>query len=369
VIRLDIGSPDLPPPAFILEALSQSAAAAGHHGYQPHSGTRALRLAWAEMYQRLHGCELDPDREVVPLLGSKEGIFHLIMAHINPGDLVLTPEPGYITYIRGTQFAGGIPYAFSLLPERGWLPDLDAIPVEALRQAKILWLNYPNNPTGGTATLEFFAEAVAFAHRWGLLLCHDAAYSQVAFDGYRAPSVLEVPGAKEVAVEFNTLSKSHNMAGWRVGVAVGNAQALNALYTLKTNLDSGSFRPVLDAATAAMTGDQGWIPGRNEVYRQRRDLILPALRSLGLEVQLPKGSLYVWSPVLPGWTAEAFATALLEQALVSVTPGAVFGKLGAGYVRISLTDSTGRVAEAARRIARISSVLLQGLAAAEAAGL
>jgi LL-diaminopimelate aminotransferase len=346
VIRLDVGSPDLPPAGHIVTALARSAAYPDHHGYQPHSATPGYRAAWAEMYRRVHGVELDPDREIVPLLGSKEGIFHMASACVNPGEVVLIPDPGYITYIRGAQMAGGEPYYMPLKPERGYLPDLDAIPEAVARRARLLWLNYPNNPTAATAPLEFFAEAVEFARRYRLLVCHDAAYSQVTFNGHPARSILEAPGAKEVAVEFNTLSKSHNMAGWRVGAAVGNPQALRALYTLKTNLDSGHFLPVLEAAEAAMTGDQSWLAQRNEVYRQRRDIVLPALRSLGLQAETPQASLYVWSTIPPGVTSTLFVSEVLENVYVSLTPGTVFGERGEGYFRLALTASTERVAEA-----------------------
>jgi LL-diaminopimelate aminotransferase len=351
VIRLDIGSPDLPPAVPIVQALENSARLPGHHGYQAHAGPEALREAWADLYRREFGVELDSQAEILPLMGSKEGIFNLIMAWIDPGDVVLVPDPGYMTYTRGTLFAGGEPAPMPLLAERDFLPDLGAIPPETARRAKMLWLNYPNNPTGAIASLDFFAEAVDFARRYDLLLCHDAAYTLVTFNGYRAPSLMQVPGASEVAVEFNSLSKSHNMAGWRVGAAVGNRQALSALFRLKTNLDSSHFLPVLDAAVQAMTGDQAWLPARNEVYCRRRDLVLHTLRAMGLAAPTPSASIYVWSPVPAGWTSLDYVTAALEQAHVSLTPGTVFGAHGEGYVRISLTVATDRIAEAMQRLA------------------
>jgi LL-diaminopimelate aminotransferase len=247
-------------------------------------------------------------------------------------------------------FAGGEPVAVPLLAERGYLPDLGAIPPETARRAKMLWLNYPNNPTGAVASLDFFAEAVDFARRYDLLLCHDAPYSLVTFDGYRAPSLMQVPGASEIAVEFNSLSKSHNMAGWRVGAAVGSRLALRALFKLKTNLDSSHFLPVLEAAVQAMTGDQAWLCARNEVYRQRRDVILHTLHAMGRAVQAPSASIYVWSPVPPGWRSLDFVTAALEQAHVSLTPGTVFGAQGEGYMRLSLTVATEKIAEAMQRL-------------------
>lgn len=353
IIRLDIGSPDLPPAPHIVAALARAAANPGSHGYQAHNGPLALRQAWAEMYRRVHGVELDPQGEIVPLLGSKEGVFHLAQAILDPGDVALIPDPGYITYTSGTLLAGGTPYTLPLLPERGYLPDLAAIPADILRRARLLWLNYPNNPTAATAPLEFFSEAVNFARQHELLVCHDAAYSQVTFDGYRAPSILEVPGAKEVAIEFNSLSKSHNMAGWRSGAAVGNAQALKALYAYKTNADSGHFLPVMEAAVAAMTGEQGWLTGRNEIYRQRRDCVVSALQACGLDPATPKASLYVWSPVPAGFTSAEFVSHLLEKGGVSLTPGAVFGGQGEGFVRIALSSPTEQINAAMQRIQTI----------------
>jgi LL-diaminopimelate aminotransferase len=350
VIRLDVGSPDLPPAPEIIATLSRSAAEQDKHGYQPHRGPQALREAWAGMYADRYQVEIDPEAEIVPLLGSKEGIFNLVMACIDPGEIVLIPDPGYITYTRATQFAGGEPYYLPSHEERGYVPDFQAIPPEILRRAKMLWLNYPNNPTAAVVEVDFFAQAIDFAREHSLLVCHDAAYTQVTYDDYQAPSLLQVPSAKAVAVEFNTLSKSHNMAGWRVGAALGNRQVLRALYALKTNLDSGHFLPVMEAATAALTGDQSWTLERNHVYQARRDAVIEALHSMGLEARVPRASLYVWSPVPLGWTSLEFATVMLEEAQVSLTPGTVFGEQGEGYVRISLTAPIERLQAAMQRI-------------------
>ena len=352
VIRLDEGSPDLPPAPHIIDALSRAASRPDTHSYQPHHGFTELRQAWAGMYQRLYGVALDPESEVLPLLGSKEGIFHLPLAFVEPGSVVLVPNPGYITYTRGTRLAGGEPYYLPLLPERGFLPDLQAVPPEIVQRARLLWLNYPSNPTAAIASLDFFAEAVAFAREYNLLLCHDAAYSQVTYDGYRAPSLLEVPGAKEVCVEFNTLSKSHNMAGWRVAALIGNAAVVKAMYTLKTNADSGYFRPVMEAAVAAMTGDQTWLQARNDTYRQRRDVVVQALRRIGLQTETPRASLYVWFSIPEDQTSATFAASLLERAHVSLTPGSVFGSGGEGYIRLSVTAPIERVEEAMLRLER-----------------
>ena len=353
VIRLDIGSPDMPPAPHIITALSQTAGKPNTHGYQSHIGTKTLREAWAGLYQRLHGVAVNQDY-LVPLLGSKEGVFHLSLALLNPGDAALVPDPGYQTYAAGANFAGAEPVAMPLFPENNYLPDFSAISTETARRAKILWLNYPNNPTGAVAPLEFFAKAVEFCRRYQILLCHDAAYTQVTYDGYRAPSVLEVPGAAEVAVEFNTLSKSHNMAGWRVGVALGQPEAIAALLKLKTHTDSGHFLPVLEAATAALTGDQSWLADRNAVYRERRDLVVSALRDMGLNPTKPQASLYIWLPLPVGWdSASDFVLAILEQAHVSLAPGTIFGPRGEGYVRISLVQPIEKLREALTRMKNI----------------
>lgn len=350
VIRLDVGSPDLPPPPEVIACLQASASRPDTHGYQAHTGTRQLRQAWAGMYRRLHDVELDAETEIVPLIGSKEGIFHLHQALINPGDLVLAPDPGYITYTRGAQIAGGEIYPLPLCEENDYLPRLDQVPSEIARRAKILWLNYPNNPTAAVASLEFFQTAVEFARKYNLLLAHDAAYTQVTFDGYRAPSLLEVPGAKDVAIEFNTLSKSHNMAGWRVAVAVGCRAALRYLYQLKTNVDSSHFLPILEAATLAMDGDQSWTAGRNLVYQARRDCVAAALDRLGFHYRLPQASLYVWFAVPADYSSSSFCTHVLEQCSVSLTPGSIFGAQGEGYIRLSLTSPLAEIAEAMQRL-------------------
>ena len=352
IIRLDEGAPDLPPAPHIIEALARAAERPDAHSYQPQRGFAELRQAWAEMYRRAYGVTVDPELEVLPLLGSKEGIAHFPMAVVDPGQVVLAPDPGYVTYSRGAYLAGSELYYIPLRLERDYLPDLQAVPPGILQRARLLWLNYPNNPTAATASLDFFSEAVAFARRNRLILCHDAAYTQVCFDGYRAPSLLEVPGAKEVCVEFNTLSKSHNMAGWRVAAAIGNPALIKTLHSLKTNLDSGHFRPVLEAAAAAMTGDQAWLQERNEIYRQRRDVVIRALQQLEITTSVPKASLYVWFKVPPGHTGDDFAAALLERAHVSLTPGSVFGPGGEGFIRLSLTAPIEKVEEAMLRLGK-----------------
>lgn len=350
VIRLDVGSPDMPPAAPIVEALASSAEDPGSHGYVSHNGPLPLRSAWVEMYRRLYGVRLDVEEEIVPLMGSKEGIFHLCMALLEPGDVVLVPDPAYPTYSIGAHFAGAEPYYMPLLSSTSYLPDFLAIPGTILKRARLLWLNYPGNPTAAVASPTFFFEALNFADRHGLLVCHDAAYSQVTFDGYRAPSILEEAGAAGLAVEFNTLSKSHNMAGWRVGAALGNRDALRSLSILKTHADSSHFLPILKAAEAAMTGDQAWLVERNAIYARRRDLVVASLKRMGLNPATPLASLYVWSPVPTGWTTAEFAARVLEGAQVSLTPGTVFGSQGEGFVRIALTAPLERTAQAMQRI-------------------
>jgi LL-diaminopimelate aminotransferase len=350
VVRLDEGAPDMPPAPHIIQALINAAQQPDTHGYQAHIGPKKLRQAWADWYKNLFSVELDPDTEIIPLLGSKEGIFHLSLAYLEPGDVALVPDPGYITYRRGAFISGAEVEFFPLIRERGYLPDLEAIPVHKLEKAKLLWLNYPNNPTGATATLEFFEKVIALAHSHGFIVCHDAAYIQVAFEGESPPSLLQVPGAREVAIEFNSLSKSHNMAGWRTGALLGNAQAVKTLFTLKTNADSGHFLPILEASVAALTGDQSWLVERNEIYRRRRDAVLAGLNSAGMQAEKPHASLYVWSTVPSGWECEEFAIAALENAGVSMTPGTVFGQRGEGYIRIALTVPEAQIASAMRRL-------------------
>ena len=354
IVRLDIGSPDLPPPGFIVDALSRSLQDPSRHGYGGYYGTPELRRAMAFYYEKRFGVQLDPDKEVAPLIGSKEGIANAALAFVDPGQAVLVPDPGYPTYSLGTILAGGSPVPMPLLERNGFLPDLEAIPEDVAQSAKIMWLNYPNNPTGADAPLGFFEHAVAFARRHDLLICHDNPYCDVVFDGYEAPSILQVPGAMAVALEFNSLSKTYNMAGWRVGMAVGSAMAVEALARTKTNIDSGIFLPIQDAATVALTGDQTWLVERNGIYRERRNLILGTLRDLGISASESRASLYIWACVPKEYTSAEFATRLLEDAGVSVAPGSAFGLHGEGYMRISLGMATDRIREAMERLRRFA---------------
>ena len=352
VIRMDMGSPDLPPAPFIVEALKRSADDPAHHGYSPFGGTPRYREAWAEFYGRRFGVGLDAQTEVLGLIGSKEGVVHLALAYVNPGDVVLVPDPCYAPYTIGAQMAGGEVMRMPLLAENKFLPNLRDLAPDVLRQAKLLWLNYPNNPTGGVASLEFFAEVVRLAREHDLLVAHDAPYTEIAFDGYTPPSILQVPGAKDVAVEFSSVSKAYNMGGWRLGVACGHAGAIQALNAFKSNVDSGHFEPAMDAAAVALTGDQGWLTARNESYRERRDIVVSALRAAGLTAETPAAAIYVWARLPDGASDEAYAEALLEGTGVSVTPGTVFGPSGRGYIRVSLGTPTDRVREAMGRVAR-----------------
>ncbi len=350
VIRLDIGNPDMPPPADVIATLSHSAQQAGHHGYAGYRGLPVLRQAIADYYARRFDVKLDPETQAVPLIGSKEGIVNIALATLDPGDLVLVPDPGYAPYTMGAALAGAEVYTFPLLAARDFLPDLDAIPKAVADRARLMWLNYPNNPTGATADRAFLARAVAFARRHLVLLCHDAPYCDVTYDGYVAPSVLQIDGAMDVAVEFNSLSKTWNMPGWRVGMAVGNPEALTALAQVKSNMDSGMFRPLQEAAAQALAIDPAWIATRNATYRQRMDILLAGLEGTGMQGQLPRAALYIWASVPPGETSEPFALALLNQTGVAVAPGSFFGPAGEGYVRLSVTAPTDRIREAVARL-------------------
>jgi len=353
VISLGIGSPDLNPPQFIIDELYRSALEPGTHGYAGYYGTPALRKAIATYYRNRFGVELDPNTEVRPLIGSKEGLANMALAFIDKGDIALAPDPGYPTYSMGAVMAGGEAYPMPLREENGYLPDFAAIPGDVLKRATIMWLDYPNNPTGAAAPREFLQQAVDFAREHDLLICYDNPYCDLTFDGYVAPSILEIPGAKDVAVEFNSLSKTYNMAGWRVGMVVGNAQAIEALTVIKTNIDSGIFQPIQDAAVVALTSDQSWIIERNLIYQRRRDIILNWLPSLGMTAQSPKGALYVWAKVPAGVNCEQLALEVLEKAGVWMTPGTAFGDQGDGYLRLSLCVPEARLVEAGERLSKI----------------
>jgi len=337
VVSFGIGDPDIPTPAHIIERLCKEAHVPANQRYPESEGLPELRKTIASWYQKRFGVSLDPDKEVAPLIGSKEGIAHIALCLLNPGDIALITDPGYPVYAIGTKLAGGIPYYLPISPRNNFLPDLDNIPAEILAKTKVLWLNYPNNPTGAVADLKFFNKAVEFAKKYDICICHDGPYSEVAFDGYVPVSFLQAEGAKDVGIEFHSLSKTYNMTGWRIGMAVGNAAAINALKTLKSNLDSGIPQAIQYAAIEALTGPQNCIKEHNDVYQRRRDLIVDTLNKMGLEAKPPKASLYIWAKVPHGFTSVEFTNDLLDKTGVVVTPGTGYGSNGEGYVRLSLT--------------------------------
>ena len=351
VIRLDMGSPDLPPADFITDALIENAKKPNKHGYTPYGGTPEYHQAIVQYYKTRFDVDLVPQKETLALLGSKEGLFEMSQVLLNPGDISLIPDPGYPTYTAGAVVAQAEIYLMPLLKENNFLPDLSAIPEETARRAKLMWLNYPNNPTGAVAPLSFFEEVVAFGKKYEIVIAHDAPYADICFNDYVAPSILQVPGAMDVAVELNSLSKTYNMAGWRLGMAVGNPQIIKFLHTYKSQADTSHFGPIYDAGIAALTGDQAWIKDRNDIYRQRRDLIVDTLKQAGFTLDSPPAAIYVWAKLPQPFTDSTdFCNRLLEDTGVSTTPGVVYGKYGEGYLRIALSTATDRIEEAMRRL-------------------
>jgi LL-diaminopimelate aminotransferase len=351
VIRIDMGSPDLPPAGFIIEELVDKSRLPDTHGYSPTGGTSTFRQAVADYYMDRFEVELDPSSEILGLIGSKEGLFNLSQVILNPLDVALVPDPGYPVYSASGIIAGGTVVNFPLLEENNYLPDFAAIPEDVLEKAKILWLNYPNNPTGAVAPISFFEEVVEFGRKHKILIAHDAPYVDICYDGYHAPSLMQVPGAKEVAVEFNSLSKTYNMAGWRLGMAVGNPDVIDYLFTYKSQMDTSTFGPIFSAGIKALTGDQGWLEERNRVYKERRDIIVSGLLKAGFSLEVPKAAIYVWAKLPRGETDSiAFCARLLEETGISTTPGIVYGKHGEGYLRVSLGTATERIREAMKRL-------------------
>jgi LL-diaminopimelate aminotransferase len=350
VIRLDIGSPDMPPPDAVVEALSQSARNPHHHGYGGYKGTSAFRDALARYYEQRFGVALDSDREILPLLGSKEGIVNLSLAFLEAGDIALVPDVGYPSSTMGARLAGADVYYLSVTAEHGFLPDLNAIPPDVIRRAKLLWINYPNNPTGAVAEADFYRQAVKFCLAHDLLLASDNPYVDVTFDGCVAGSALQISGARDCTVEFISFSKTYNMAGWRLGAAVGSAEALNTLLQVKSNLDSGHFRPIYDAGIVAVdqTSPQ-WIAERNHIYQSRRDRIMSALPNIGLSALNPKGALYVWAQTDSG-DGGTYAEEALSATGVSVAPGEIYGPGGKACVRLSFAVPDSRLDEALSRL-------------------
>lgn len=351
IINMAIGDPDQPTPVHIVKAMHEAIDDPSTHNYPPYRGTKEYRQTVVDWMQRRFGVsELNPETEVIPSIGSKEAIHNTFLAFAEPGDYTLIPNPGYPVYRTSTFFAGAEPYYMPLLPERGFLPDLQAIPDAVAGKAKLLWVNYPNNPTGATASLEFFAQLVEFCQRYDILLCHDHAYSEIAYEGYQPPSVLQIPGAKEIAIEFHSLSKSYNMAGWRIGFVVGNALGIKGLSQVKTNIDSGIFKAIQRAAIAAYSSNTTELQQLLSVYQKRRDIVVEGLKSLGWTIPTPKATLYVWVPVPKGYTSAEFVTLLLKKCAIVVPPGNGYGDAGEGFFRIALTISEERLSEAMQRM-------------------
>ena len=350
VVTFGIGDPDMPTPQPIIDRLLAASQHAPNHRYPETDGLPELRRAIAHWYEQRFGVTLDPDKEVLPLIGAKEGIGHAALCFLDPGDLALVPDPAYPVYGVGTMFAGAESYVMPLYERNRWLPDLDAIPADVARNAKIMWLNYPNNPTSAVATEEDLASAAAFCRDNEIALLHDAAYSEIGYDGYRASSFLQVDGAREIGLEFHSLSKTYNMTGWRIGMAVGNADMVRALFQIKANLDSGIPQAVQEMAMEALTGPQDCVDENVVVYQRRRDRVVKAVRSLGLPVAVPQASLYVWAGVPPGYTSAELAARLLEEIDIVVTPGSSYGQYGEGYIRLSLTTPDDQVEKGCRRL-------------------
>ncbi|MEW6375645.1 MAG: LL-diaminopimelate aminotransferase [Thermodesulfobacteriota bacterium] len=353
LIDLGIGDPDLPTPKPIIERLKRAAIDPKNHRYPSYEGMIEFRTAVAQWYERRFGIKFDPGTEVLTLIGSKEGIAHIPLAFVNPGDVVLVPSPGYPVYRVSTIFAGGTPYFLPLRKENGFLPKLSEIPMEVAEKAKLLFINYPNNPTSAIAEKPFFEEVVAFARRYQVIVCHDAAYSELAFDGYRPLSFFEIEGAKEVGIEFHSLSKTFNMTGWRIGFAVGCSEIISGLGRVKTNIDSGLFQAIQEAGMEALNHFDTPLPEIIQIYERRRDVMVKGLREIGLEVEPPRATFYLWIEVPRGYTSAQFATLLLEQGGIVATPGNGFGESGEGYIRMALTVDETRLKEAIERLKQI----------------
>jgi LL-diaminopimelate aminotransferase len=353
VISLGIGDPDLPTPQRIVSVLQEAAADPANHRYPSYFGLHELREAIAGWYSERFGVALEPGDEILPTLGSKDGISHVPLALVDPGDVVLAPDPGYTVYVTGAIMAGADPYVMPLTMENRWLPDLDAIPDDVADRARLMWLNYPNNPTAAVAGREFLERAVGFCRRHGIVLCHDAPYSEIAFDGYRPLSVFEIAGAKEVGLEFHSLSKTYNMTGWRIGWVCGRADLVGLIGQLKTNIDSGIFQAVQWAAIEALNGGEDETRAACEVYARRHRLVADTLNSLGWRIEPPRATFYVWAPVPAGYDSIGFASHVLDQVGVNITPGVGFGAHGEGYFRLSVTAPDARLEEAMTRLRKL----------------
>jgi len=353
IISLGIGDPDLPTHPHIVERMARAVKNPAYHQYPSYEGALSFRKAVARWYGERFGVALDAREEVISLIGSKEGIGHIPLAFVNNGDAVLIPDPGYPVYRAGVVFAGGEPIELPLESENDFMPDLTAVSDEVARKAVMLFLNYPNNPTSAVASREFFGEVVEFAARHNIIVCHDAAYTEIAFDGYKPISFMEVDGAREVGVEFHSLSKTFNMTGWRVGCVVGNREVIAGLGKIKTNVDSGVFGAIQEAAEAALTGDKSGVEENNRIYQRRRDVLVDGLNKIGLNVEKPKATFYVWVPVPEGYDSTRFAEHLLTNAGIVCTPGVGFGRHGEGFVRMTLCSPEERLQEVVDRLAKL----------------
>ena len=350
VISLGIGDPDTPTLAPVVEEMHKAIDNPKNHDYPPYNGTEQFRKSACDWMKRRFGVDLNPDTEMLANIGSKEAIAHVFLAFVDKGDYTLVPDPGYPVYHNATIFAGGTPYEMPLLAKNGYLPDFDKIPEDIAKKSKLMFLNYPNNPTGAVADLEFYKKAVDFCKKYDILLCSDMAYSEMTFDGYKAPSVLQVEGGKDVAIEIYSHSKSYNMTGLRVGFVCGNAQAIKALGTIKNNIDSGTFKAVQQAASKAFTIDQSMIDNLNKMYQERRDAAENGFRELGWNIKPSKATFYLWLPVPKGMTSEQFVTEMLEKANIVVPPGNGYGRCGEGYFRVALTKDVDTIKKCIQRM-------------------
>jgi len=352
VIDLSIGDPDIPTPAHIVDAMKKAVENPEHHRYPSYEGMFSYRKAVSDWYRQRFSIELDPEKEVLSLIGSKEGIGHIPLAFIDPGDIVLVPSPGYPVYPVGTKFAGGVSYFMPLMEDNNFLPDLDFIPEDVAKKAKLMFINYPNNPTAATADEKFFKKVIEFAKQYNIIVCHDAAYSEIFYEE-KPVSFMQIDGAKEVGVEFHSLSKTYNMTGWRIGFVVGNREVLAGLGKVKTNLDSGVFQAIQEASIVALQTEDNVLEQIRDIYRERRDMLCEGLKSAGFEVKKPMATFYLWVKVPKRINSIDFVAKLLQDVAVLCTPGIGFGAHGEGYVRFALTQSKERIKEAVERIRRL----------------
>ncbi|MDK2893056.1 LL-diaminopimelate aminotransferase [Methanohalophilus sp.] len=353
VIDLGVGDPDMPTPSHIVDSMCEAVRDPATHRYPSYTGLMEFRTAAADWCKETKGIDIDPATEALTLIGSKEGVAHIPLAFVNPGDVALVPDPAYPVYKIGTQFAGGIPHIMPLLEENDFLPDLDAIPSDVLAKTKLMFINYPNNPTSATATTRFFKEVVDFAHENKIVVVHDNAYSEMVYDGYKAPSFLAIDGAMDVGIELYSLSKTYNMTGWRIAFAVGNADLIKGFGKVKSNIDSGAFDAVQRAGITALSSSQQCVADMNRIYQERRDTLLKGLDALGINIKPPKATFYIWAPVPEKYNSIDFSRLLLEDAGIVATPGVGFGNYGEGYIRFALTQSVDRIEEAVGRMEQL----------------